>query len=717
MISSTAAATNLSYVGTAALSLLNSSIYSTYESQLWELTSGQIIGNLQYTPSDFWNNNVDSDMMENRDEQLPLPAGHSNWFAEGLGELLGRTTFYCDVMSLAPPDDYFLLEMRKGISAIIENANGIDDEPIIVRMMFGDFDPTSPTNVTQILNDLIDGILPTTEEDSQNNIHIWIGAWRNKLTWNHAKLIAIDGTYLHTGGHNLWTSDYLQEAPVHDLSFEVAGGVTHSAHKFANEQWEYLQRNVLGGSFAYANSIEDFIPTNWQQYLPFIPGNDQLLALLPAVSNWFVASYANDGNTPTPSFPPPYAYNVDETNNVMNEDSVPMISMGKLGSILEDEPSEEAFVAMFDSSIISIKLAIQDIGPRKLCRDQPVPLIGFAWPTNHLQAFGRALVRGVDVSMILSNLGAFELGGYSNGWTCNDVAAQILQTIPIQYPDLFYSNTTNAAEDEAVALNKTRLLDLATNHLRIGFLRGKHGNQYSNGNEMALHSKHFIIDDIAAYIGSENICKLIRSFVCHFFCFQSFLSVREDLQRFVLFYQDSFDVAEWGILVDDETETKKMMDQIWNPMFNYSYTGEDCDLAYVVENLLEVPERTIQEDIDSMLECFDIDIDAIDAESLVPTLLNVLSGLGGGTTSSSTNETTMLTPPSSSPTTAITDEQMATSSPTTADPATSGDNEDTSKDDHSAATSFFNKRSEIRALVGFSLLGIVVSSLLFSLPV
>ena len=55
------------------------------------------------------------------------------------------------------------------------------------------------------------------------------------------------------------------------------------------------------------------------------------------------------------------------------------------------------------------------------------------------------------------------------------------------------------------------------------------------------HAKHLIIDDVATYIGSQNL--------------------------------------------DDEEQTKKMMDQYWNPMWKSSFTGEDCDVDSVMDGL------------------------------------------------------------------------------------------------------------------------------------
>ena len=70
---------------------------------------------------------------------------------------------------------------------------------------------------------------------------------------------------------------------------------------------------------------------------------------------------------------------------------------------------------------------------------------------------------------------------------------------------------------------------------------------------MGMHAKHFIIDDVATYIGSQNL------YVC--------------------------DLAEWGVVIDDEEKTKSMMEEYWNPMWEHSFTGEDVDVEAVMDGL------------------------------------------------------------------------------------------------------------------------------------
>jgi hypothetical protein len=149
----------------------------------------------------------------------------------------------------------------------------------------------------------------------------------------------------------------------------------------------------------------------------------------------------------------------------------------------------------------------------------------------------------VDVEIILSNPGSIP-GGlkateacYGNGWSCVDVAAEIIKTIQVQYPD---------AQDAEL---RTKVAE----NLRVCFLKDKPGSSWQDGSTMGLHSKHFIVDDICAYIGSQNL----------------YIA----------------DLAEWGIVIDDEAQVKAMMDQYWYPMWRFSYSAFDCDVQEVMDGL------------------------------------------------------------------------------------------------------------------------------------
>merc|ERR1712113_753253 len=112
--------------------------------------------------------------------------------------------------------------------------------------------------------------------------------------------------------------------------------------------------------------------------------------------------------------------------------------MGRYGALLKKaRPSDDAIVAMFDSAQHVIRMALQDLGP--ICLPGvpgPIAVPGCVWPKAYLDALGRAIWdRGVDVEIMLSNpnsqpdgLGMTE-ANYGNGWTCADVACEIIKTI------------------------------------------------------------------------------------------------------------------------------------------------------------------------------------------------------------------------------------------------------------------------------------------------
>lgn len=68
-----------------------------------------------------------------------------------------------------------------------------------------------------------------------------------------------------------------------------------------------------------------------------------------------------------------------------------------------------------------------------------------------------------------------------------------------------------------------------------------------------MHAKHFMVDDICTYVGSQNF------YVC--------------------------DLSEWGVVVDDADQTAALKASYWDPMWEQSYTGEDVDVEAVMEGL------------------------------------------------------------------------------------------------------------------------------------
>jgi phosphatidylserine/phosphatidylglycerophosphate/cardiolipin synthase-like enzyme len=243
-------------------------------------------------------------------------------------------------------------------------------------------------------------------------------------------------------------------------------------------------------------------------------------------------------------FPPYYKKRLTPMRAI-GADEVPMISMGRYGSVLRYyRPSDDAFLAMFDSAKRVIRLAVQDLGP--VCiPNTTITVPGCVWPKKYLSALGRAIwKRNVNVEIVLSNPHSLPGGlrpteaQYGNGWSCVDVAAEIIKTIRKQFPKA-------ADRDLRIKVEK---------NLSVCFLRRKAGNKWDNRTDtLGLHSKHFLIDDICTYIGSQNL------YVC--------------------------DLAEWGIVIDHKETVQKIMSEYWIPMWATSFTGEDCNVQQVMDGL------------------------------------------------------------------------------------------------------------------------------------
>ena len=117
-------AEGLSHVGAAAYEVLSKE-HAKHHLRLWNVTTGSVIGEMDQTPKDLFGSSS------------PDPSeGHSDWFPEKMANMIKKTTTWCDVMSLGPPDGKFLEEMRDAITYVHRHAED-DGSPPIIRMMFG----------------------------------------------------------------------------------------------------------------------------------------------------------------------------------------------------------------------------------------------------------------------------------------------------------------------------------------------------------------------------------------------------------------------------------------------------------------------------------------------------------------------------------------------------------------------------------------------------
>ena len=487
----------LSHIGKAAIKELETN-HSQYHEKLWARTSGAVIGNvLSHSPRGTWNAQSDPE------------DGHSDWLPRDLADLLAKTEVWCDFVSLSPPDGLFLEKIKKALQSVYARSKETDKK-IVIRFLFGNI-ITVPVNCDAVIRELTDSI-PT-----DSKLELWVGAWRKGMCWNHAKIVAVDGKEVYTGGHNLWDPVYLRKDPIHDTSIRMTGEVTVQAHLFMNEQWEFIRQQQSTVKGWIVDKINDGF-------------------FLPVVTRVTISQWPETAST----FAPKFTKEILPKDNTRGMDPLQIISLGRYGNIADNaRSSDSAFIAMFDAAQNSIRFLLQDLGPVN-ATIAGKRIVYMSWPKEYFKSWSKAMFeRGVDIEIVLGNPGSqIEGVSYSNGWSCEEVAAEIIKTMKEQYPE--------ASNDEL----KTKVKD----NLRVCYLKNLSGNKWASENNVGLHSKFFIVDDVCTYVGSQNLYL--------------------------------FDLAEWGVAIDDANMTADIVDTLWNPMWKASYLdGCDCNDDRVIEIL------------------------------------------------------------------------------------------------------------------------------------
>jgi phosphatidylserine/phosphatidylglycerophosphate/cardiolipin synthase-like enzyme len=376
-----------------------------------------------------------------------LCVGHSDALYDEMYRVITGAQSFVDVTSLQPPDGRFLAAIRNGITLLSQRPN-----PPEVRIITGDFPVEGVVNTTTVLKDL------TRDLKGSSPIRVAFGAFRSSdvpQSWNHSKMVAADGKVAIVGGHNLWTQHYLEKDPVNDLSIEVHGSAAADAERFANILWKYTCDNM-----------------SWATWLTWSVWINQY-------ENGSITSHC-PAQFALPTTPGPATGTI--------------ITVGRLGTGIQNDgnQADAARVAMLRSAKTTIRMTQQDIGPVK------VPALGIpvgSWPDDIVGALADAMVRGVDVYVVLSDLNATaggltpSQGQYSNGWSATDVAAHIqsyMQSNP-GYP-------TGAD-----------LTSLLCTKLHVAPIRYSSDATWPDGTPFANHAKTLEVDEQAFYVGSQNV--------------------------------------------------------------------------------------------------------------------------------------------------------------------------------------------------------------------
>ena len=363
-------------------------------------------------------------------EAVSMCAGHSDQLFEDFYLAITEGEEFIDVVSLTEPDGRFLVAIRNALTFLDSTASSAR-----VRLNFGSINGAF-FDQYEVINDL------TRDLPSDTALQVHVGGWRSAVdSWNHAKIIAVDGQLLIQGGHNMWDVDYLRANPVHDLTMRLRGTPAVDAHHFADRLWEYTCEDHWGWSWTGRASFPDGVV----------------------------------------DCPPAY----DRVPEDPLEEGPRVISVGRLSEPVGENPADDAMLAMIRATESTLRLSQQDIGPIRLYDDFTLT----DWPDELLRELAYAMARGVDVMLVITNASSI-LNGYGNGWLPAEVAAAMELWI-LENPGIL-SEDTDAHE-------------LVCERFNIAGLRFSAEDVWPDGSNIGNHSKLMISDEQAFYLGSQNL--------------------------------------------------------------------------------------------------------------------------------------------------------------------------------------------------------------------
>jgi len=422
------------------------------------------------------------------DAPARLCVGHSDVLLDEMYRTMIAGEEVVDVTSLLAPDERFVPALRNAITFL-----GHTGRAVRVRVLFGAFPIGGVVNSKAVLRAL------TRDLPSSSPIEVFVGNFRSSNlppSWNHSKIIAADGRVALSGGHNLWTQHYLDINPVHDLSMRVQGPAAADAHRFVNDLWAWTCAN-----------------RSWLTWWTW-----------SVWSNDWKAGAVGDG-CPGPVTPP--------ATSAAPAGDATVISVGRLAWVDPDNAgndADRAIFAMLRAARHSISMSQQDFGPPQ------VPMLGIPmgdWPVELFDEIGAALVRGVEVRIVLSGvnslaggLGPLE-GPYQYGWSLEETTRRIRQRM-IENP--VPGMPTGAALD-----------DLLCERLHVTSLRFGPDETFPGGVTFPNHAKMVMVDDQAVYIGSQNLYNA--------------------------------GLSEHGYIVDDARAVAELRAVYWNPLWAASSRG------------------------------------------------------------------------------------------------------------------------------------------------
>lgn len=374
-----------------------------------------------------------------------------------------------DISTLAPfPNGAYQEAIVAGLRESAQKGNRLK-----VRVMVG----AAPIyHSTVIPSSYRDELLVKLGPAAAGNITLNVASMTTSKTdfsWNHSKLVVVDGSSVITGGINSWKDDYLETShPVSDVDLALSGPAAGSAGRYLDSLWDWTCRNKSNWTAVwFAASPGAGCMTSLPR--PASPPREGDVPAL-AVGGLGVGIRQND---PTSSFRPalPTAGDVkcgigvhDNTNADRDYDTV--------------NPEESALRALVSTATSHIEISQQDM--HSTC--PPLP----RYDVRLYDALAEKLASGVKVRIVVgdpANRGTIGSGGYSQIKSLSEVSDALRGRVAALTGD---GARTRTALCESLQLASFRASDQPT---------------WADGKPYAQHHKLVSVDGSAFYIGSKNL--------------------------------------------------------------------------------------------------------------------------------------------------------------------------------------------------------------------
>jgi phosphatidylserine/phosphatidylglycerophosphate/cardiolipin synthase-like enzyme len=336
---------------------------------------------------------------------------------------------------------------------------------------------------------------------------------KTAFSWNHSKILLVDGKSAIVGGINNWHDAYIGNTnPVSDIGLALAGPAASSAGRYLDTLWAWTCQNKwdIGKVWFASSNGSACIPALTSSTPVAATGNVPVIAvgsLGVGIKN------VDPSSTHQPTLPTAPDSKCtgglrDNTNANRDFDTV--------------NPEESALRSLVASATRQVEISQQDLNG--LC--PPLP----RYDIRLYDILAAKLAAGVKVRIVLSdpaNRGKFGSGGYSAIKSLAEVS------------DVIRNRLALLTGDQAGARTKM------CRNLQLASFQHSASARWADGRPYALHHKLIVVDRSTFYIGSKNL--------------------------YPAWLQD------FGYIVEDRTGAAQIKTNMLDPEWKYSQTTATVD--------------------------------------------------------------------------------------------------------------------------------------------